>query len=1202
MGRLDDDDLVITLKLLRHVTYAARGLDLPELIEALAMNPETRNLTQMRKNKLRRPEDVFRLLGSLVTKSPSTSKISLSHYSVYEFLTSPVLDSNRPNKYYLDKTVSNMELLLTCTTYLALDNFGTVSHADSITIALEAQAAGTVPHIFIDSPFMDYAASYWITHLNNMAQSDLKKAWPELRRFLTTGVSQFSAWVKIAQYLHDKYRYPDGTKAVHIAALHGLEFLMLELLAEGKMASSVPTSDLRTPLHIALENGNDNVIEILLDDNGVSLEQKDENGRTALYIAVECGNQFAIGRLIAKGADSNAVTRDHRTPTSIAIENDMHYLAPTLLHKVNMGISMSNGMSLLHVAAQSGGMDWLSGLVKSHGLFVKSTDKNGWTPLHYATDNGHKDAVQALLEAGSYVLPRDKVGWTPLHAAVRRRYYDCAAILLESKSPKGAPRLLSDPLDWSYEEERSDRSTLAERSTTSTSLSGKYGRHLRPSSESLLPRRTALSSSDSSGFTSDPALRRRPEREMKATSPLSVAVSDSYAQGVTLLTKHLVAWKHLGEHNEVAICLELALSQQPIVGAIVADLIQTASVGSVVHVLSSVAGKLSQRNQAIMGRICEDSYVYTKLLPEAVRAGDYKVCKFLLEYLQPVPELLAEGRFLHQSMNASTTWSRDREDILSCLIEYGAPVIDVDENGETVLRLSIARRQYEATKILLQHGASDTPSRSGETALLLLVKTWTGIKTEFEALANLIMRIGGDVHATDSIGQGVCHMAIAGKKEETLAWCLENGALPDVADKSGTTPIHAAVQCSYVAGLRLLLAYFGDCQDVARICRVFDYSNMRTSCNLLLLAIRTQKLDLVRPLVEFEHRSFKYVDDQSNNTQEQRQRLYVEALGKAILDKSSDVVDFLLSRMDNVNRMTSHGTTALHIATREGNTACVDVLLEKGADINAKTTHGGRTALDIATALEWTSIMKRLIKHGAKARPEHLISIVRNDDVDMAAELMKQGILLTPTQVEELDGSLSDAMSMLVLDQGAQVQPHHLTLAVRTGDVEMIHRILREYPDELDTQASALFTARKSKKADMVALILPKARRLEEIITSFGNDGYEGGGTILHQAVMAKRTDMLRYILAVKEPKQGYLETRDIHGMTALMAAVRTYNWESVEMLIQIGADVRAAREWAESAGVHRWVDKLDEFAGTRPSHRNKSPEPSGSAGLWSIW
>ena len=56
-------------------------------------------------------------------------------------------------------------------------------------------------------------------------------------------------------------------------------------------------------------------------------------------------------------------------------------------------------------------------LLLAHGARVNLKTDDGWTPLHYAAQQGYYDIVELLLAKGADVNAKTNNGWTPLGAA-----------------------------------------------------------------------------------------------------------------------------------------------------------------------------------------------------------------------------------------------------------------------------------------------------------------------------------------------------------------------------------------------------------------------------------------------------------------------------------------------------------------------------------------------------------------------------------------------------------------------------------------------------------------------------------------------------------------------------------------------------------------------------------------------------------------
>jgi ankyrin repeat protein len=77
----------------------------------------------------------------------------------------------------------------------------------------------------------------------------------------------------------------------------------------------------------------------------------------------------------------------------------------------------------------------------------------------------------------------------------------------------------------------------------------------------------------------------------------------------------------------------------------------------------------------------------------------------------------------------------------------------------------------------------------------------------------------------------------------------------------------------------------------------------------------------------------------------------------------ANAVTALLDQGVNVNAITEYGGGALHAAAQYGRAAIVEILLNRGADINLLTLENGWTALHFAAQKGYVSIVKLLLAH-----------------------------------------------------------------------------------------------------------------------------------------------------------------------------------------------------------------------------------------------
>lgn len=174
---------------------------------------------------------------------------------------------------------------------------------------------------------------------------------------------------------------------------------------------------------------------------------------------------------------------------------------------------------------------------------------------------------------------------------------------------------------------------------------------------------------------------------------------------------------------------------------------------------------------------------------------------------------------------------------------------------------------------------------------------------------------------------------------------------------------------------------------------------------------------------------------------------------KALLDKGADV-----------NAKSPYGVTALWLAARRGHTAAVKLLLERGADVNAKENVNGSTPLGWATWKGYIEVVKLLLDKGAEGRDDVLNTGVYRNNAELVRLAIEKGGLDPQVLSDALAAALRDNRPGIVeqLRKAGAVSPPKAEVAVPA-------EVLETYAGEYKSHQGYEFTL-SVKDGKLVAL------------------------------------------------------------------------------------------------------------------------------------
>eukprot|EP01018_Ginkgo_biloba_P010746 Gb_11502 [translate_table: standard] len=164
----------------------------------------------------------------------------------------------------------------------------------------------------------------------------------------------------------------------------------------------------RTVLHAAASHGHVRLCDLLLSENSGLYICKDRDGQTPLHYAVQQNNEAVVNTLLKKSSEKDKDKVDlrdlsGRTPLHMATARGNLTLVKTLLSYLQnpakyVSIGDILGETALHKAARIGHIEIMKKLLESGSQPLQERDCDGKTALHYAVQLEKRDVARTISE------------------------------------------------------------------------------------------------------------------------------------------------------------------------------------------------------------------------------------------------------------------------------------------------------------------------------------------------------------------------------------------------------------------------------------------------------------------------------------------------------------------------------------------------------------------------------------------------------------------------------------------------------------------------------------------------------------------------------------------------------------------------------------------------------------------------------------
>lgn len=872
-------------------------------------------------------------------------------------------------------------------------------------------------------------------------------------------------------------------------------------------------------------------LEYLLN-RGASFDHRDQHGLTALHHATLSGCEDIVTILLDKGADIDAQSHLYGSPLCLAIIKNRVNIANILFEHDTSTTSTTEGIvTALHCASLTGDHETAAMLLQ-RGAPASRIACTVWGRFELLRSSG--------LLGPTGIGPAVHLSCSPLSLAVIKGHLEVTKLLLAS----GAR--VDEECEWSGVQPESRKRSTWPCKATCLIIAAKNGHY--KILKALLEYKPDINALDTSGRSALVVAAERGHEKCVNRLLNAHATNEAQLRGAALRAAGINGY--LGCFR--ALCATgINLERTDENGH--SPLWLAASSGDV-----GLAEALVEYGAHVDGRNMNGSP-----LSISIQRGHFHLMKFLI----------SKGANVAAQHEGQTPFT----------LALGFVISDVSQSMlEVLLRSDSLGSESDVQKVLAplkDHRRSSHPR--DEMAAVIVEAAAQGID---DSALQLLQRLGVDLNALFSDKQTALHHAVHDRQITNVRMLLETGAKVDVQDETGCTPLMIAVQNSCLPTVELMMYHDAnpnieancgkDAIDLALECEGNDildavlYDKIGTPWNIDQ-ALASYDVDKISLIMRRTRGSFA-------------KHAWDWALKNTKHNTICALINTLLNHKASIEATDQGGRTMLYCAVHSGNIALVQLLVNRGANLErelhvswiiAPLLHGKDfrgTVLRCAVFLYDISMVRILLRNGAKMDNHFgeisetiLHTVLRHRDshgkllalmLDYNPPLHQtDGLSRTPLKLAIEQRNL-DAVALLV-KAGANIDDKPVRAAIKVLHPEIVGLLLRPHVRAGNLKNLIVTTIKQHGLpglGSVIKVILASDSILEDVDVNMVSSDRQ---TALHHIISAPDSE-IKICLPLLIKAGADIKARNLEGLRPIHLAASSGKTEMVNLLVELGADM----------------------------------------------